>query len=121
MSKISEEYGDYLATVEWDYTGVIRRHFALNELNSTRMIKNFLKHKSIGTIFYAIERDTVDDTMTHAHILLKTHGKYDSERLAKELGINKKAVFLEKVISSKGIGKYVSKHLGRDYSYHNIY
>ncbi len=119
--RITKEWGKYLATIKWNYTGVIRRHFPLNEINSNSMLNNLVKYRTIDRVFYAIERDTNDATMTHAHILVKTHGKYDKQRLAKELGINKGAVYLEEVQSNKGISHYVSKHIGKEYSFHNIY
>jgi hypothetical protein len=119
--KINKEYGKYLNTIKWNYSGVIRRHFPLNELNSNKMLNKLIRHKTIDRVFFAIEPDTNDPNMTHGHILVKTHGKYDYERLAKELGINKGAVNLEEVQSNKGISHYVSKYIGKDYSFYNIY
>ena len=119
--KITKDWARYLNTIKWNYSGVIRRHFPLSELNSSKMLSNLVKYKTIERVFYAIEPDTNDSSMTHAHILVKTHGKYDHQRLAKELGINKGAVYLEEVQTNKGISHYVSKHIGKDYSFHNIY
>ncbi|MFT5217652.1 MAG: hypothetical protein ACI83H_002792, partial [Glaciecola sp.] len=108
MNKISKEYGNYISSIKWNYSGVIRRHFALNEINSNKMLNSLVSHDSIDRVFYAIEKDTVDDSMTHAHLLIKARGKYNFKRLAKELGINPKAVYLEEVLSNKKVSRYVT-------------
>lgn len=120
MSIKTREYGNWLASMKWDYNATIRRHYPLTEFNTSPMMDNLLKHRTINKLFYSIEQDR-EDNMTHVHLLLDTDTHYSRERLSKELSINKKAVsFLEEVKDVSDIGQYVTKDFWKRTSFYDI-
>ena len=61
--------------------------------------------------------------MTHVHLLIDTNSNYNYNRqgLAKELGINKKAItYLEKVKNASDVANYVTKDFWKRTSSYDI-
>ena len=54
-------------------------------------------------------------------MMLETTGKYNRKRVAKELGINPKAVtFVAEVEDAKAVSMYCTKHNKRPFSHHDL-
>ncbi len=59
--------------------------------------------------------------MTHVHLLIDTNSNYNRQGLAKELGINKKAItYLEKVKNASDVTNYVTKDFWKRTSSYDI-
>ena len=120
MSKTTYNYGKWIGSTKWNYNATIRRHYKLTEFNTKGMIDNLIKYKSINKLFYSIE-DDMNDNMTHVHLLIDTNAKYTRERLARELGVNNKAVcFLDEVKDIFDVGQYVTKDFWKRNSFYDI-
>ena len=120
MNRVGLEYGKWLGAMGFNYIATIRRHFPLTEFNTNSIMQRLIRHKGIDRLFYAIEPDR-QDNMTHAHLMLLANAHYDRGRLARELGIDKKAVsFLDKVEDASAISYYCTKHIRRPFSFYDI-
>jgi len=120
MNTIGLEYGRWLGGMGFNYMATIRRHYPLTEFNTNTMMQRLIKYKAISMLFYAIEPDR-KDKMTHAHLMFLTNSYYNRERLAKELGVDKKVVsYLNAVKDANSISYYCTKHIRRKCSFHDF-
>jgi len=121
MNRTGLEYGNWLGTMDWDILATIRTHYSLTETSSDRMMSRLIKYKYVDKVFFALERDR-NCQMNHAHLLLKTNGYLDRDKLAKSLGVNNKAVgYFNDVVSPEAVAYYCTKNITKSYSHYNFY
>ncbi|MDU8886334.1 hypothetical protein RXV94_09195 [Yeosuana sp. MJ-SS3] len=115
-----KDYGKWIGSANWTYNATIRRHYKLTEFNTKKMMDNLIKQKGMNKLFFSIEDDK-NDNMTHVHLLIDSDSNYSRERLARELGVNMKAVsFLEEVKSIRDIAYYITKGFWKRTSFYDI-
>jgi len=121
MNLVGKQYGDWLSPMGFNYIVTIRPHFRISDWKSDKMMKRVSKYRCVDFLFYAVEKDRIDN-MRHIHLLLKGDETINREKLANMIGINKKAVsYFQEVINPEAVSYYCTKHISYSFSHHNFY
>ena len=115
------KYGESLATMmKWSHTTYLRGQYKFSSNYIDKMMERIIKSRDIVGVFASIEKDKRDEH-NHVHLLLaskKMLNRYTLSRLAgfNQIGIGN----VDKVHNKLGVARYVCKHIGKDFSYHNL-
>jgi hypothetical protein len=116
------EYGNSLATMQnWNYTTYLRGQYNFRRKYVDTICERLVKCPDINGVFASIEKDRLDHS-NHLHLLIASNkylNRYKLSHLAKfsPLGIGN----VDNIHNKQGVSRYVVKHIGKDFSYHNIY
>ncbi len=116
------KYGKALAKYrDWTHTTYLRGEYKFNHKYVDRLCNRLVNSPDILGVFASIERDRLEEH-NHLHLLIasdQTLNRHKLSRLAKfsSIGIGN----VDEVHNKRGVSQYVSKHIGKDFSYHNIY
>jgi hypothetical protein len=103
---------------EWKQTITIRPSYRLKSYSSDNLIRK-IADKLQAVIFYSLEKDRLDG-MSHLHLLIDKNVTRDE--ICKATGLNPKAVgYVEPIQDNYKVTAYITKHIGNDYSHHNIF
>ena len=110
----SNEYSNWLGTMDWEYMITIRKNYRTTP-NMVRDIatKLFKDIKDINTLTYVGERDGLDKSNYHLHILINTN---DTMRAEHQLLKHSKKIskydtfFVEPIRDRYDAAKYITKH-----------
>jgi len=121
MKDIGRVMGEWLKTYGFNQIATIRTHYSLKEHHATKIAGRLVKSKNVDIAFISIEPDR-DDNHKHGHLLFRANGKWDRQRLAKEIGVNPKAIpYCNPVKHIGDVEVYCSKHVYRPFSFHDIH
>ena len=116
------KYGQALSKYKnWTYTTYMRGEHRFNPKYVDSLCNRLVRNPDITGVFASIEKDRLDEH-NHLHLLIassKTLTRYKLGRLShfSSKGIGN----VDKVLKKKEVTQYVCKHIGKDFSYHNIY
>ncbi len=110
----SNEYANWLGTMDWEYIITIRKNYR----TTPNMVKNiatklFKDITDINTLTYVGERDGIDKSNYHIHILIITN---DTMRAEHQLHKHSKGIskydtfFIEPIRDRFEAAKYITKH-----------
>jgi len=110
----SNEYSNWLGTMDWEYMITIRKNYRTTP-NMVRDIatKLFKDITDINTLTYVGERDGLDKSNYHLHILINTN---DTMRAEHQLLKHSKKIskydtfFVEPIRDRYNAAKYITKH-----------
>ena len=110
----SNEYANWLGTMDWEYMITIRKNYRTTP-NMVRNIatKLFKDITDIKTLTYVGERDGLDKSNYHLHILINTN---DTMRAEHQLHKHSKRIskydtfFVEPIRDRYEAAKYITKH-----------
>ncbi len=110
----SMEYGEWLGAMNWQYMVTIRKNYRTTP-NMVRNIahKLFKDVSDIDKLTYVGERDELDKSNYHIHILINTKDKMRAEhQLVVHSKKNNKydTFFLESIRDKSKAAKYITKH-----------
>ena len=110
----SNEYANWLGTMDWKYMITIRKNYRTTP-NMVRNIANklFKDITDINTLTYVGERDGLDKSNYHIHILINTNDTMRAEHqlLKHSKRISKYDTFFIQPISDRyEAAKYITKH-----------
>ena len=122
MNRIGLEYGKWLAPMGWNWLATVRTYRPLTELTAPYKMQRLLKHLNINKLFYSIEPD-LNDTHTHAHLLLDTNTPLDRDSIAEAMGAGTQPQaisYLQPIENISAVSNYCTKHIGKRHSFHDI-
>jgi hypothetical protein len=110
----SNEYANWLGTMDWEYMITIRKNYRTTP-NMVRNIatKLFKDITDINTLTYVGERDGLDKSNYHLHILINTNDTMRAElQLLKHSNRISKydTFFVEPIRDRYDAAKYITKH-----------
>jgi len=116
------EYGKGLATMgNWRYTTYLRGEYKFSPKYVDTLCKKLVRSSRVNKVFASIEKDRTEEH-NHLHLLLDTNTDLTRYNLSIIAGFNHKGIGnIDRVKNEVGVAKYVSKHIGKDFSYHNIF
>ena len=116
------QYGTALATMgNWSYTTYLRGQYKFSKKYVDNLCKKLVRSSRINKVFASIEKDKLDKH-NHLHLLLDANTELSRYNLSIIGGFNHKGIGnIDRVKNEVGVAKYVSKHIGKDFSYHNIF
>jgi len=123
MTKISNEYGQWLSEFNWSHIVTIRLHYKLTELQSYNLGQRIINcSKNISRLFYSVEKDR-QDNMNHMHLIIESmNPKLTRKQLANDAGFGNyvNAVsYFQKADSKRAVSNYCSKYVGKPEVYHD--
>ncbi len=114
VTNYANEYANWLGTMDWKYMITIRKNYRTTP-NMVRNIANklFKDITDINTLTYVGERDGLDKSNYHIHILINTNDTMRAEHqlLKHSKRISKYDTFFIQPISDRyEAAKYITKH-----------
>lgn len=114
QTNYSNEYANWLGTMDWEYMITIRKNYRTTP-NMVRNIANklFKENTDINTLTYVGERDGLDNSNYHLHILINTN---DTMRVEHQLYKHSKRIskydtfYIEPIRDRYDAAKYITKH-----------
>jgi len=86
-----------------------------------RLCNKLVSSPLIYSVFASIEKDR-NEEHNHLHLLFSSKHKLNRYKLSKLSGFNSLGIGnVDNIKNKTGVSKYVAKHIGRDFSYHNLY
>jgi len=116
------EYGKGLSNMfNWTQTTYLRGDYKFTNSYVDRLCESLVGYPSINGVFASIEKDKLD-SHNHLHLLLSSKHKINRYMISKLSGFNSLGIGnVDNIKNNIGVSKYVAKHIGKDFSYHNIY
>jgi hypothetical protein len=117
-----KEYGEGLADMlNWTQTTFLRGQYKFNDSYVDKICNRLVGSMLIQGVFASVEKDR-NEEHNHVHLLLASKYRLNRYELAKLSGFNPIGIGnVNNVKNKTGVSKYVAKHIGKDFSYHNIY
>lgn len=114
QTNYSKEYGNWIGSMDWKYMITIRKNYKTTP-NMVRNIatKLFKDITDVNTLTYVGERDGLDKSNYHIHILISTN---DTMRAEHQLHKHSKRIskydtfFIEPIRDRCEAAKYITKH-----------
>jgi hypothetical protein len=115
------KYGYSLSSMmNWTYTTYLRGQYKFSPKYVDNLMQRLINHVDITGVFASIEKDRQDEH-NHVHLLLASNQTLSRYKLGRIAGFNHLGIGnVDKVYNKEGVAKYVCKHIGKDYSYHNL-
>ena len=116
------KYGTSLANMfDWTQTTYLRGEYKFNNSYVDRLCNKLVNSPLIYSVFASIEKDR-NEEHNHLHLLFSSKNKLNRYKLSKLSGFNSLGIGnVDNIKNKTGVSKYVAKHIGRDFSYHNLY
>ena len=116
------EYGKGLAhMLNWTQTTFLRGQYKFGSSYVDKLCSRLIGSRLIEGVFASVEKDRNEE---HNHVLLLLASKHRLNRyeLSKLSGFNPLGIGNVNNIKNKtGVSRYVAKHIGKNFSYHNLY
>ena len=115
-------YGKSLANMfDWTQTTYLRGEYKFNNSYVDKLCSKLVNSLLINSIFASIEKDR-NEEHNHLHLLISSEHNLNRYKLSKLSGFNSLGIGnVDNIKNKTGVSKYVAKHIGRDFSYHNLY
>lgn len=116
------EYGNGIANMlNWTQTTYLRGNYKFNNNYVDQLCQRLVSSYLIHGVFASVEKDR-QDPHNHLHLLFSsdyTITRYELSKIIKfnSLGIGN----IDDVKNKIGVTKYLTKHIGKNFSYHNLY
>ena len=116
------KYGQSLATYKnWTHTTYLRGLYKFSQNYVDKLCNRLVSSPDISGVFASIERDRLDEH-NHLHLLLASNQSMNRYKLSSLTKFNSMGIGnVDNVHKKKEVAQYVCKHIGKDFSYHNIY
>lgn len=115
-------YGKSLANMfDWTQTTYLRGEYKFNNSYVDKLCSKLVNSLLINSIFASIEKDR-NEEHNHLHLLISSEHNLNRYKLSKLSGFNSLGIGnVDNIKNKTGVSKYVAKHIGKDFSYHNLY
>jgi hypothetical protein len=118
--KLSTEWGTWIGNQQWDYIVTLRSKKPISSKSLSRVCSKVIdKDKNIETVFYVCERDSINPSNTHSHLLINTKDTNTTSTLFKRLEKNY-TLWYEEVNDTQSVGYYITKWIDKDVEYDYI-
>jgi len=116
------EYGQSLANMfNWTQTTYLRGEYKFNSSYTDKLCNRLVSSPLIYGVFASIEKDR-NEEHNHLHLLFSAEYNLSRHWLAKRMWFNSLGIGNVDIVKNKtGVSKYIAKHIGKDFSYHNLY
>ena len=116
------EYGNSLASMQnWNYTTCLRGQYKFQNNYVDTLCERLVKCPDIKGVFASIEKDRLDHN-NHLHLMISSNKHLNRYKLSKLTKFNTLGILnVDNIRNKIGVSRYVVKHIGKDFSYHNIY
>ena len=115
-------YGKALSKYKnWTHTTYMRGEHRFNPKYVDSLCNRLVRSPDISGVFASIEKDRLDEH-NHLHLLIASSKALTRYKLGRLSHFSSKGIGnVDKVLKKKEVAQYVCKHIGKDFSYHNIY
>ena len=116
------KYGQSLANMfNWTQTTYLRGLYKFNDSYVDKLGNRLASSMLIQGVFASVEKDR-NEEHNHLHLLLASKYSINRYELSKIIGFNAYGIGnIDNVKNKIGVSKYLTKHIGKNYSYHNLY
>jgi hypothetical protein len=113
-------YGDALSKMgKWNYTTFLRGQYKFNRGYVEKIVNKLIRSSEINKVFYSIEKDR-NEEHNHLHLMLEGY-KITRNKLSRIANFNKIGIGnIEEIKNKREVSRYVTKHIGKDFSDHDI-
>jgi len=105
----------------WSQTTYLRGQYKFHNSYVDELCQRLVSSALINSVFASVEKDRQDEH-NHLHLLFSSDHSINRYELSKITGFNSLGIGnVDNVKNKIGVTKYLTKHIGKNFSYHNLY